>query len=85
MHPDSVTDWLDKFSKKNGLPHIHPHKFRHTFASITLAGGANIVDVARALGHEQVSTTENIYAHVLEKGVKEVSNTFESALLTKCE
>ena len=24
MHPDSVTDWLAKFSKRHGLPHINP-------------------------------------------------------------
>lgn len=24
MHPDSVTDWLSKFSKRHGLPHIIP-------------------------------------------------------------
>ena len=23
MHPDSITDWLDKFSAANNLPHIH--------------------------------------------------------------
>ena len=25
MHPDSITDWLDKFSEKNNFPHINPH------------------------------------------------------------
>ena len=29
MHPDSVTTWLDRFSKRHGLPHINPHAFRH--------------------------------------------------------
>lgn len=29
MHPDSVTDWLKKFSKRHGLPHVNPHAFRH--------------------------------------------------------
>ena len=35
LHPDSITDWLGKFSKKHNLPHIHPHAFRHTAASTT--------------------------------------------------
>ena len=34
MHPDSVTDWLKKFSKRHGLPHINAHAFRHTMASM---------------------------------------------------
>ena len=28
MHPDSVTDWLKKFSKRHGLPHVNPHAFQ---------------------------------------------------------
>ena len=31
MHPDSITDWLNKFSEENDLPHIHPHAFRHPY------------------------------------------------------
>ena len=31
MNPDSITDWLNKFSKANDLPHIHPHAFRHPY------------------------------------------------------
>ena len=31
MHPDSITDWLNKFSEANDLPHIHPHAFRHPY------------------------------------------------------
>ena len=34
IHPDSVTGWMDKFSKRHNLPHINPHAFRHTMASI---------------------------------------------------
>ena len=34
MHPDSVTTWLSRFSKRHGLPHVNAHAFRHTMASI---------------------------------------------------
>ena len=30
MNPDSLTNWLAKFSNKYNLPHINPHAFRHT-------------------------------------------------------
>lgn len=65
MHPDSVTTWLDRFSKRHGLPHLHPHAFRHTAASMLLYAGMDVVSVASRLGHSQVSTTTDVYAHVL--------------------
>ena len=35
MHPDGITDFLSKFSKRHSLPHIHPHKFRHPYVKPT--------------------------------------------------
>ncbi len=70
MHPDSVTDYLKKFSKRNNLPHINPHAFRHTMASILYYNGVDSVSISKRLGHAQVSTTANIYAHVMEEADK---------------
>lgn len=67
LHPDSVTDWLKKFSKRHDLPHIHPHSFRHTMASMLYFNGIDSVSISKRLGHAQVSTTANIYAHVMEE------------------
>lgn len=63
MNPDSVTDWLNKFSAANDLPHIHPHAFRHTAASTMIAEGVDLVTTANELGHSNATTTANIYAH----------------------
>lgn len=70
IHPDSVTDWLNKFSKRHDLPHINPHAFRHTMASMLYFNGIDSVSISKRLGHAQVSTTANIYAHVLEEADK---------------
>ncbi len=67
MHPDSVTDWLKKFSKRHDLPHINPHAFRHTMASMLYFNGVDSVSISKRLGHAQVSTTANIYAHLMEE------------------
>ncbi len=67
INPDSVTAWLAKFSKRHGLPHINPHAFRHTMASMLYYNGVDSVSISARLGHAQVSTTANIYAHVVEK------------------
>ena len=62
--PDSLTNYCNKLSKKTGI-YIHPHMFRHTQASLLIANGASIPDVSKRLGHAQISTTMNIYAHAL--------------------
>ena len=66
MHPDSVTDYLKKLSRRYGLPHLNAHAFRHTMASMLYYSGVDSVSISKRLGHAQVSTTSNIYAHVIE-------------------
>ena len=63
LHPDSITRWLNNFSRDNGLPHIHPHAFRHTAASTMIANGVDLVTTAAELGHANANTTATIYAH----------------------
>lgn len=46
-----------------GLEEFHFHTLRHTFTSNLLTNGATPKDVQELLGHSDVSTTMNIYAH----------------------
>ncbi|HEY3268517.1 MAG TPA: tyrosine-type recombinase/integrase [Armatimonadota bacterium] len=41
MTPDGIRYVLDKRTKLAGLPHLHPHQFRHTMAHRFLAAGGN--------------------------------------------
>lgn len=65
-NPDSVTDWFSKLEERYGLPHIHPHALRHSMASILIFEGVDTTSVAKRLGHASPTTTETIYAHVLQ-------------------
>ena len=49
--------------KVDGLEDFHFHMLRHTYTSNLLANGATPKDVQELLGHADVSTTMNIYAH----------------------
>ena len=83
MHPDSVTDWMNKFSKRHGLPHINPHAFRHTMASMLYFSGVDSVSISKRLGHAQVSTTANIYAHVMESADRKNADILADVFLKK--
>lgn len=61
------TSWLKRAMIKANLPVYRPHDLRHTAASIAISSGANIYAVQRMLGHENASTTLNIYADLFEE------------------
>ncbi|MDY5082691.1 MAG: tyrosine-type recombinase/integrase [Candidatus Limivicinus sp.] len=67
LHPDSITKWLTEFADRHGLVDVHPHKFRHTMASVLINNGTDIVAVSKRLGHAKVSTTTDIYSHIINE------------------
>lgn len=83
MHPSSLNHWMRKFEKENELPHIYPHKFRHSQASILYASGVDLVTISKRLGHKQVSTTQNIYAHLMKESDRKASEAIANALYRK--
>lgn len=83
MNPDSITCWLREFSARHNLPHINPHAFRHTVASVLLANGTDIVTVSKQLGHTSVTTTENFYSHIIEENKAKASECIADVLLRK--
>ncbi len=56
-------EMLRELLRAGGLPHAHPHLFRHTAASWLVQAGAPLYDVKDQLGHASIQTTER-YAHL---------------------
>lgn len=57
-------------SKENDIkPHLTPHQFRHTAATLLIEEGVDIRLVQRLLGHSSITTTE-LYTHVSDKSLK---------------
>jgi len=67
INPCTIYGILHRLEKKYNLPKINPHRFRHTMASLLIYAGSDIVAVSKRLGHANVSTTQNIYGHMLRK------------------
>lgn len=72
----SVWKSMQHIASAAGLEkHVHPHLFRHSFATHLLEGGADLRAVQEMLGHADIATTQ-IYTHIDREYVREVHSLF---------
>ena len=62
--PDSLTRSFKRALARHGFPQMRYHDLRHSTASILVDKGWDINDIKEWLGHADISTTSNIYAHI---------------------
>ena len=79
--PDMVSETFQKLLNKHGLRKIRFHDIRHSCASLLLKNGVNLKLIQEWLGHSDISTTMNIYAH-LDTTAKDVSAAAMSQALS---
>jgi site-specific recombinase XerD len=48
----------DRLGRRAGVAGVHPHRFRHTFATWAIESGAREIDVQMLLGHSDLTMTQ---------------------------
>lgn len=84
MNPDTITKYFARMSKQRqrgnpDFPHINPHAFRHTVASLLLNSGVDLISVADFVGDDP-ATVAKFYAHLVNAGKTRASNTMAAIL-----
>ena len=57
MEPGGIRTMLNRVARAAGVEHVHPHKFRRTWATNAARHGMPIHEISVMLGHEKVDTT----------------------------
>lgn len=78
FYPSYPTHRLTHFIQKYDLPHIRFHDLRHSCASYLLAKGWSMKAISDWLGHSEISTTMNIYAHIDMSQKRDLAKTIDN-------
>ena len=82
MNPATLTTLFRGWGKKYNIEKFHPHKLRHTMATISIANGADVVSVSKKLGHATPALTLNVYSHANEEAQRRANDALAKALYT---
>ena len=75
-----ISHKFTRLIKSLDLPVIRYHDLRHSAASILVSIGCNVKEVSAFLGHNQISTTLDIYAHLFSSSSIELMKKYDSIL-----
>ncbi len=71
INPRNLLRQFKELLKQAGIREIRFHDLRHSCATVLIAQGVHPRTVMQILGHSQISTTMNIYGHVLDETQEE--------------
>ena len=80
FNPMRLTRAFQGLAKKLGFKGARLRNLRHFHATVMLQSGASLLLVSKRLGHASVSTTGDIYGHLLPGWQKEAADNFAKAM-----
>jgi len=69
--------------RNSELPYIRYHDLRHSVATLLHEGGRDLKDIQGWLGHSDIATTANIYAHLQYESLEDMATLVNNAIKPK--
>jgi integrase len=63
LEPETVSKTFTRLVARSGLRPLSLHGLRHTFATLGLEAGVDVLEVAAVLGHSSPAITQAVYQH----------------------
>jgi integrase len=79
LRPQGVLTELRRRSEEIGLPRIGVHDLRHTAATIMISSRVPLAVVSKTLRHSTLSTTVNLYGHLLPYAARDAVTAIDKA------
>lgn len=81
LEPHNVVRHFKSVLRRAGLPEtVRFHDLRHSCATLLIAQGVHLSVIKDILGHTQISTTANVYGHVLPDIQRDAASRLDDLL-----
>lgn len=71
---------FDRAVAKLGIEGVTPHTLRHSAGSLVISETGNVLSASKLLGHRNVSTTANVYSHMLDGDWDKLAAAMDNAV-----
>lgn len=73
----TLNDWCKKIGNMIGVPTLHPHDFRHSYATLLKNEGVSLEDVSTMLNHSGTDVTKKFYIKVDTSKVRKLKDSID--------
>jgi integrase len=80
LDPRNVLRTLHTLLASANLPRMRFHDLRHSAASLLIAAGVELVEVSMLLGHSELRTTADLYAHLQKQTAARAAGRMDAML-----